>query len=152
MKSRIKEVKYPKSDAKGNSCLLVLEDKTEGWYNYKGDFIFTVGEEIEYSTTQKPKVSKPGEFNIIISPSKLGQIPVTSAPAPQPQGAVKPPNTSAVSTAKSFTEMKFEGRIVCIKLAVECILQGKFEKADAMEAFAEWVTVLDASIDELKTK
>jgi hypothetical protein len=48
--------------------------------------------------------------------------------------------------------MKFEGRVVCIKLAVECILQGKFEKKEALEAFGEWVSVLDASIDELKTK
>ena len=85
---------------------------------------------------------------------------VTHAPLPapppmqtQPQsGRVTPPNTSAIQTAKSFNEMKFEGRIVCIKLAVECILQGKFEKPEAMEAFAEWVTVLDASIDELKSK
>ncbi len=151
MKSRIKEVKYPKSDAKGNACLLVLEDKTEGWYNYKGDFIFAIGEEVGYTATQKPKVSKPGEFSTILTVNKVGSDP--EAPAPQPQaGAVRPPSTAGVQAAKSFNEMKFEGRIVCIKLAVECILQGKFEKKDAMEAFAEWVTVLDASIDELKSK
>lgn len=73
--------------------------------------------------------------------------------SPQPQeGLVRPPSTAAIQGTKSIAEMKYEGRVVCMKLAVECLLQGKFEKHEAMEAFAEWVTVLDLSIDELKSK
>lgn len=115
-----------------------------------------VGDEV--NVTLIPYTSKAGVTSNLLGLRLVNTAGTTvahvpSAPAPQPQGgAVKPPSTAAVSAAKSFNEMKFEGRIVCMKLAVECILQGKFEKPDAILAFNEWVSVLDASIDELKSK
>lgn len=154
MKSRIKETKYPKSDAKGNSCLVVLEDKTDGFYNYKGDFPFAVGEEVEYTATRVEKKTKPGEFYNTLKLEKAfaptgGQTPVLQPTAPT---KVNVPPTSGIREAKSLAEMKFEARICNMKLAVSCLEAGKFERKDVLEAFAEWNSVFDAAIDELKPR
>jgi len=150
MKSRIKETKYPKSDAKGNSCLVVLEDKTDGFYNYKGDFPFAVGEEVEYTATKVEKKSKPGEFYNTLKLEKA--FTPTGGQAPVPPAKVNVPSTSGIREAKSLAEMKFEARICNMKLAVGCLEAGKFERKDVLEAFAEWNSVFDAAIDEIKPR
>ena len=108
-----------------------------------------VGDDV--TCTVEVKKNKKGEdYNLLTL--KFIQSSPAPTPTPAPQGKIVPPNTSAISGTKSFAEMKFEGRLVCIKLAVECILQGRMERKEAVEAFSEWVSVLDASIDELKSK
>jgi hypothetical protein len=132
---------------------VTLDNGTTGNLQEKeSDKGLRVGDEV--NVTIIPYTSKAG-----VQSNLLGLRLVTSAPQTTPtplptsqQGKITPPNTSAISATKSFVEMKFEGRVVCIKLAVECILQGKMERPEAKEAFAEWVSVLDASIDELKSK
>lgn len=144
-------------EGKPSGFKVALDDGTTGNLQEKeSDKGLRVGDDVIVKLI--PYTSKKGVTSNLIGLRLANTAGTTVAPRPTPpvqqpqQGAVKPPNTSAISTAKSFNEMKYEGRVVCMKLAVECILQGKFEKAEAMEAFAEWVTVLDASIDELKTK
>lgn len=134
---------------------VTLDDGTTGNLQEKeSDKGLRVGDDV--IVTLIPYTSKAGVTSNLIGlrlANTAGTTVKPSAPVQQSQpGAVKPPSTAGIQTAKSFNEMKYEGRVVCMKLAVECILQGKFEKKEAMEAFAEWVTVLDASIDELKSK
>jgi hypothetical protein len=145
-------------EGKPSGFKVTLDDGTNGNLQEKeSDKGLRVGDDV--IVTLIPYTSKKGVTSNLLglrlantTGTTVAQRP-TPTPTPQPQqGAVKPPNTSAISAAKSISEMKFEGRVVCMKLAVECLLQGKFEKAEAIEAFAEWVTVLDASIDELKSK
>lgn len=162
--ARITVLEQKTYQGKPSGFKVTLDDGRNGNMQEKeSDKGLRVGDEV--FVTEIPYTSKAGVTStllglrlantagttVIHAPLPAPPMPMQTQPQPQ-QSAVRPPNTSAIHTAKSFNEMKFEGRIVCIKLAVECILQGKFEKPEAMEAFAEWVTVLDASIDELKTK
>ena len=128
---------------------VTLADGTTGYLADKTSDNVRVGDDV--TCTVEVKKNKKGEdYNLLTL--KFIQSSGTPTPTPAPQGKIVPPNTSAISTVKSFAEMKFEGRLVCIKLAVECILQGRMERKEATEAFSEWVSVLDASIDELKSK
>jgi hypothetical protein len=128
---------------------VTLSDGTTGNMQEKeSDKGLRVGDEV--NVTLIPYTSKAGvQSNLIGLRLAQGTAPLIT---PSQPSKITPPNTSAISASKSFTEMKFEGRVVCIKLAVECILQGKMERKEAIESFAEWVSVLDASIDELKSK
>lgn len=136
---------------------VTLDDGRNGNMEEKeSDKELRVGDEVV--VTEIPYTSKAGKSSTLLG-LRLSNTTGTTVPPQQktsvpqqPTGKILAPNTSAISTAKSFTEMKFEGRVVCIKLAVECILQGRMERKEATEAFLEWVSVLDGSIDELKSK
>ena len=155
--AKITNLEQKTFQGKPSGFKVTLDDGTNGNLQEKeSDKGLRVGDDV--IVTLIPYTSKAGVTSNLLGLRLANTAGTTvahapSAPAPQPQaGAVKPPNTSAVSAAKSFTEMKFEGRIVCLKLAVECILQGKMERPEAKEAFAEWTSLLDTSIDELKPR
>ena len=128
-----------------------IDGTVTGYISNEKPWEYKEGEDVSYTTVDKGtwKLLTLTRLSGTPAPPPQQQAPAPSTP-PTPVGNVTPPDTTKISSAKSFTEMKFEGRVVCIKLAIECILQGKFERPEALEAFAEWITVLDASIDELK--
>ncbi len=144
----IKNVEEFKKQNGKKSWKFTLDDGVVGYITNDKPWEYKAGEQVTYTVEDK------GTYNLLPLTrvaTALTTSPPASAPPPQ-QGKISPPDTSAIATTKSFSEMKFEGRLVCIKLAVECILQGKMERKEATEAFSEWVSVLDASIDELKSK
>jgi hypothetical protein len=124
-----------------------LSDGTFGYLVEKeSDKGLVEGDEVTY-TAETPT----GKTYKKLTVKKAGQVAQTQAPAQQSASApLKVPSTAPVSATKSLSEMKFEGRVVCMKLGVECLIAGKLERHEVKEAFAEWVSVMDASIDDIK--
>jgi hypothetical protein len=133
-------------EGKPNGFKINLSDGTFGYLVEKGsDTGLKDGDEVTYtSETPAGKTYKKITVKKAFAPTG-GQ-----APSLTPTPKIESPDTSSYRGAKSLSEMKFEGRLVCMKLAVECILKGIYKKDEAKEAFTEWVSVLDQSIDEIK--
>jgi len=131
-------------DGKSNGYKVTLSDGTFGYLVEKeSDKGLVEGEEVTYTAeTPAGKTYKKLTVKKAFAPSG-GVTP--NAPAP-----LKVPSTTPISASKSLSEMKFEGRVVCMKLAVECLIAGKLERTEVKEAFIEWVTVMDVSIDDIK--
>ena len=150
MVSKIKETKYPKSDNKGNSCLVVLENGVDGFFNYKGAFPFAVGEDVDYEATKTEKKSKPGEFYNVLKLSKAGSVataPQQSGNAPVPPKAPHTPN---------IAQMKFDGRMKVLELGINALIGGRFSKDTDEEAatktfIQEWSSFTDTLVDEIFT-
>lgn len=114
-----------------------------------------VGDEV--NVTLIPYTSKAGVTSNLLglrlantAGTTVAHAPSAPAPQSQPTASIKPPNTSGLREARSVVDMKFEARICNMKLAVECLQVGKFERKEVTEAFQEWNTVFDAAIDEIK--
>lgn len=135
---------------------VTLDDGTSGNLQEKeSDKGLREGDDV--IVTLIPYTSKAGVTSNLIGLRLARPINSTAPPAPQSpqpqQQQSKPftvPPTTGVRDAKSITEMRFEGRVVCLKLAVECVLQGKADFPDVKTYFNEWVAVMDTAIDELK--
>lgn len=143
MKSKIKETKFHKTDTKGSSCLVVMEDKTDGFFNYKGEFPFAVGEDVEYEATKTEKKSKPGEFYNMLTISHVTAMGSPPAAPPKPQS-----NNCGCGTS-DITAMKFEARMKCLELAHNAFISGKLDDKEAKEHFVAWVAAADGLINEL---
>ncbi len=131
-------------EGKPNGYKVNLSDGTFGYIVEKeSDKGLVEGEEVTY-TAETPTGKTYKKLTI----KKAGQT--AQAPVQQQTAPLKVPSTAPVSATKSLSEMKFEGRVVCMKLGVECLIAGKLERHEVKEAFAEWVSVMDASIDDIK--
>jgi len=146
--SRIKETKYPKTNSKGSSCLVVLEDKTDGFFNYDGEFPFALGEEVEYTATKTEKKSKPGEFYNVFTLKKVG-TPSSTTPPTESKPALEP-SIMEWHGVKNIIDMKFEARLHLIELITRLLVAGKIEYTEVKPYFTEWVIMVDTAIDELK--
>lgn len=153
MKSKIKNIKLmdKPADKYGKvSSIITFEDNVDGFFNHKAPIEFSVGEEVEYTATKK--TSGQGKEYNVLTVAKIFAPTGGQEPAPVSPTKVNVPSTSGIREAKSLAEMKFEARICNMKLAVGCLEAGKFERKDVLEAFAEWNSVFDAAIDEIKPR
>lgn len=145
----IKKVDEKKSTYQGKektSYLFTLDDGLQGYASNKAPWEFKEGEQVSY--TKEVKKSSRGEYNLFT----FTRIQQTGN---APEGEKKDdmlvlPKTGGVMRAKSIQEMKFEGRVYCLKLAVKCLLAKAIDYPQVKEYFTEWVDLLDASIDEIK--
>lgn len=135
---------------------VTLDDGTNGNLQEKeSDKGLREGDEVV--VTLIPYTSKAGVQSNLLGLRMVKPVGTTNPAltATQPQSQAKPfqvPSTAGVRDAKSITEMRFEGRLVCFKLAIECVLQGKVEFPDVKTYFNEWVALMDTTIDELKPR
>jgi hypothetical protein len=144
MRSTIKETKYPKTDAKGSSCLVVLNDGTDGFFNYKGAFPFTVGQEVEYTATKTEKKTKPGEFYNVLKLEAVGQA---SQPQSNPQ-----PNKAIVKVPLSGSEIKnhkVQASISALEFIISAYNADKVKWDEVAAKQKECTTILFTDIDEI---
>jgi hypothetical protein len=152
MKTTIKSItsKEFTKDGKTNiSHTVELDNGVTGYLNDKGSSQgLKQGDTVDY--TLEVKKNKKGTDYNLLSINLLPPSAMTGSAPSTPE--FKQPSVNKVQKAGSIEEMKFEGRKVCMKLAVSCFIAGKFETiAQVKEHFLDWVEAMDASIDDIKT-
>ncbi len=116
----------------GTTGNLKEKDSTKGLR--EGD---TVNVKIEPYTNKNGVTS-----DLIILTLASGSQPSNTSTAHAP---VKTPN--AINTA----QMKFDGRMKCLELAVNCYIAGKIEDKDVEEHAKVWISLTDSLIDDIFT-
>lgn len=151
MKSKIKERKFDKSDSKGSSCLLVFEDGVDGYFNWQGEFPFSLGEEVEYTAIQSPNKSKPGKFYNKLTITKMQQASAQNTPPPPP--FITPPPTPINKPVSSFVlanaqAIKAEASIKAMEYMIDCFIADKVQWDQIQPRFKELTGYLNDAVDE----
>jgi hypothetical protein len=142
---------------KPSGFTVTFEDGRSGNMEEKqSDKGLRVGDEVV--VTEIPYTSKAGKQSTLygvrlnVRGTQLPQAapPQTPATPAKDDDTIFLPPLKGVVKAKTVTEMKYEGRIYCFKLAVKCFLGREIEFKNVREYFTEWVDMMDAAIDEIK--
>lgn len=155
IKTKIKTIEPKTYQGRVTGYLLVLENGIQGYLNDKGsDSGLSAGSDVEYTLEVKKNKNKGTDYNLLTvnfaSQSATPSSPAQEASPPKEESEIFLPSTKGTTRAKSIAEMKYEGRVYCLKLAVKCLLAKAIEYPQVKQYFTEWVELLDASIDEIK--
>jgi len=147
IKTKIKVIEPKTYQGKVTGHLLTLDNGVVGYLNDKeSDTDLKEGNDIEY-TLEVKKNKKGGDYNLLTI--KLVSQDATP-PGTEATETLIPPSFKKFNASKSITDMKYEGRVYCLKLAVRAFLAGKLERKEVGGTFIEWVGIMDTAIDEIK--
>ena len=155
IKTKIKSIEDKTFQGKVTGHILVLENGIQGYLSDKGsDLGLMAGSDVEYTLEVKKNKKTGADYNLLtVKFASQSVTPDSSAQGIKPakeESEIFLPSTKGTTRAKSIAEMKYEGRVYCLKLAVKCLLAKAIEYPQVKQYFTEWVELLDASIDEIK--
>lgn len=143
MKSRIKTITVSEFNGK-KSYSALLENGIAGYYDIKQAGELKDGDDVDYTAEERTN-KKGGKYNLLT----LTKVVVPEVPV-APGAKIERPVIDKMVASKSLTELKFNARMECLKLAVSAYIAGKIDFEQVKEHFVQWTSMADASIDELK--
>jgi hypothetical protein len=151
--SKITALEPKTFQGKPNGFTVTFEDGRSGNLQEKeSDKGLRVGDTV--NVTEIPYTSKAGKQSTLygVRLALAGTAQVLQSPQPpSPSKSTLPESTRhGWLGTKSVTDMRFEARLDVIELITRLVLAGKIELKEVKEYYAEWVDMVDITIDELK--
>ena len=136
-----------------SSAFVAFEDKAWGFYEYTGESIFGVGDEVEYSIETKATTKKDGTKGKDVKIVTIAEPPSKTALQQSKnigeQLSDKFADPAYFKQPKSYDEMKCDLRVAILQSLGVIVAAGKIEPKEITTYFNDIYPALDLSIDDL---